>query len=361
MPAGFDGKLYDGLSAKAQAVRVTPTGRFVEIESSTGRETIGLDLLRRENHAASVTLHRTDLPDWRLTLRSEAARDLASIQKLHAMTARHWRNIGLSLAGVAAIGAAFWFGGGAIVEAAAPLVPQSVTKPFGEQYAALILGDDGECTGAAGRGALDTMVARVSPRGGFVTPVRVRVSNSDTINAITLPGGEIIVFKGLIEAAQSPEELAGVIAHEFGHVQQYHNNEALIRQFGFSVFLEGLGGNMGSLAATGLMLANTREAEREADGEAITLMKAGAVSPLGLSAFFDRMSGESAGKPDKTGQASRVENDDNDFGSLLATHPADGSRRTRFAEAAKGYQARPILTDPQWQALRMMCKPARSK
>ncbi len=355
MPAGFDGKLYDGLSAKAQAVRVTPLPRGIEVEGTGGRETIGLELIRRENHAASITLHRTDLPDWRLTLRSEAARDLANVQKLHAMTGRHWRNIGLSIAGVAAVGALFWFGGGAVVEAAAPMVPVSVTKPIGEQYAAVIIGEEGECTAPAGRAALDAMIDRVTPADGFVMPVRVRVTNSKTVNAITLPGGEIIVFAGLIDAAQSPEELAGVIAHEFGHVQHYHSNEALIRQFGFSVFLEGLGGNMGGLAATGLMLANTREGEREADGEAIALMKQGNVSPLGLSAFFDRMGGmDAAGE--KTADAAKAREDEDGIGSLFATHPGDASRRARFAEAARGITARPVIDAAQWQALRNICK-----
>lgn len=359
MPAAFDGKLYDGLSAKAQPVRVTPLGRSVEIAGSGGRETVGIELLRRENHAASVTLHRTDLPDWRLTLRSEAARDLAMVQKLHAMTGRHWRMIGMSLAGVAAVGAAFWFGGGAAVEALAPMVPVSVTKPIGEQYAAVIIGEEGECTAPAGRAALDTMIARVTPKQGFVMPVRVRVTNSATVNAITLPGGEIIIFRGLIDAAQSPEELAGVIAHEFGHVQHFHSNEALIRQFGFSVFLEGLGGNIGGIAATGLMLANTRKGEREADGEAIALMKSGNVSPLGLSAFFDRMGGAQPGD-NQTADAAKAREEEEGIGSLFATHPGDASRRARFAEAARGIAATPVLDTAQWQALRSMCAKAKT-
>ena len=64
------------------------------------------------------------------------------------------------------------------------------------------------------------MIARITPKGGFVEPVRVRVTKSKQINAITLPGGEVLVFDGLIQASQSPEELAGVIAHEFGHALQ---------------------------------------------------------------------------------------------------------------------------------------------
>jgi beta-barrel assembly-enhancing protease len=359
MSVVFDGKLYDGNSAKAQGARVRMLGRFVEVESDLSREQIAVELLRRDNHAASVTLHRTDSPDWRLTLRSEAAPELAPIQKLHAMTSKHWGMIGGSVAAVAAFGALIWFGGNLAVSAAAPMIPPSITKPIGEQYSAMFMSEDGECKAAPGRAALDKMIARVTPKDGFVMPVTVRVSKSETVNAITLPGGEIIVFNGLIAASESPEELAGVIAHEFGHVQHYHSNEALIRQFGFSVFLEGIGGNMGSLAATGLMLRNSRDAEVEADGEAISLMKQGAVSPLGLSAFFDRMNGGTGKVDPEQADAARPTTDENAIDSIFATHPGDSSRRSRFAKAAKGYAAKPILTDAEWQSLKTMCGKAK--
>ncbi len=351
MSAVFDGKLYDGRSARAQTVRVRALSDAIEIEAEA-REPIGFDLLRRENHAASFTLHRSDQPDWRLTLPPEAAAEFMSVQKLHAVTARHWGWIGGSVAAAAIIGAAIWMFGNAMLAAAAPLVPRAVSESVGKQYAGFLIGEDGACTTPEGEAALKAMIARITPPAGFVEPVRVRVTKSKQINAVTLPGGEVLVFDGLIQAAQSPEELAGVIAHEFGHVQHYHSNQALIRHFGMGVFLEGLGGNMGTLASTGLFLSNSRTAEREADEEAIALMTSGAVSPLGLSAFFERMGGRAAREEAK---AAKGEDGIDGWTSLLQTHPGDDDRRTRFAAAAKGLQVKPVLDDARWQALRGMC------
>lgn len=352
MSAVFEAKLYDGQSARARDVRVRALSRSIEIEGE-GREQIGFELLRCESHAASFTLHRTDLPDWRLTLRPQAAGEFAAIEKLHAVTARHWGWIGGSVAAVAVAGLAIWTFGNSLLAAAAPMVPRSVSESVGTQYADFMIGEDGACAAPAGDAALQAMIARITPPRGFVEPVRVRVTRSKTINAITLPGGEVLVFDGLIQASQSPEELAGVIAHEFGHVQNYHSNQALIRHFGLGVFLEGLGGSMGSLASTGLFLTNSRTAEREADGEAIALMALGEVSPLGLSAFFDRMRGDKD-RP-KEAQAAKGESALDRWTSLLQTHPGDEDRRARFAAAAKLGTAKPVIDATQWQALRGIC------
>src|SRR5438477_621606 len=49
-------------------------------------------------------------------------------------------------------------------------------------------------------------------------PIRITVLRKSEANAITLPGGIVYVFQGLIDKSETPDELAGVIAHEFGHV-----------------------------------------------------------------------------------------------------------------------------------------------
>lgn len=48
------------------------------------------------------------------------------------------------------------------------------------------------------------------------------VLDTDTINAYSLPGGYVLITKGALKALQSPGELAGVIAHELGHINKYH-------------------------------------------------------------------------------------------------------------------------------------------
>lgn len=350
MPAAFDGKLFDGLSAQSRHVSVVRLARSVDV----GGETIDLANLRRDNHAKSLILHHIDRPDWRLILPAEAAGDFALLTKLHAVTAKHWGLIGGSIAAVLLVGLAIWQFGGVLLGWAAPLVPRSVSEPLGRQYAELFMGSKGECRSPAGDAALKAMVARITPKSGFVEPVRVRVADNKMINAVTLPGGEVLMFDGLIQAAETPEEVAGVLAHEFGHVQHYHPNRSLIRHFGVGVFLEGLGGNLGSLASTGLFLSNSRAAEREADGEAIALMRQGGVSPMGIAAFFTRMGGGKAGE-----EAKAAKGEEKGFGNLqnlIATHPGDEDRRVLFAAAAKGVTSRPALDAGQWRALKSICK-----
>ncbi|MDT8345831.1 MAG: M48 family metallopeptidase, partial [Thermohalobaculum sp.] len=74
------------------------------------------------------------------------------------------------------------------------------------------------CTEPEGRAALARLGARLSVHAELPYPVRLDVLDHPMVNALALPGGRIVVFRGLIDAAGSPEEVAGVLAHEIGHV-----------------------------------------------------------------------------------------------------------------------------------------------
>ncbi|HBR85348.1 MAG TPA: peptidase, partial [Erythrobacter sp.] len=77
-----------------------------------------------------------------------------------------------------------------------------------------------------------------------------------------LPGGQVLLFDGLVQQAESPEELAGVLGHEVGHVRERHVMTALLRQFGMSILLAGADSGVTNgvfgLAAMGY----SRDAER---------------------------------------------------------------------------------------------------
>src|SRR5438067_7122963 len=97
-------------------------------------------------------------------------------------------------------------------------------------------------------------------------------------NAFALPGGRVYVLSGLLAQAQSPDELAGVLAHEFGHVVRRDALRRLIRDGGTS-FLVGLmfGDVTGSgavlMAGRALLSASySRDDERGADGFAVMVM-----------------------------------------------------------------------------------------
>ena len=106
---------------------------------------------------------------------------------------------------------------------------------------------------------------------------RFRAILSDDINAFVLPGGFIYVTRGLIEAAGSEAELAGVLAHEIGHVVGRHHASKIRRDqltsLGFTLLGPALGGGLravgikqaGKAGVQGLFQRFSREDEREAD------------------------------------------------------------------------------------------------
>lgn len=349
MPAVFEARVFDGRSARPIVVEARREGGRLVF----GDEAIDPAQLRRVESPTGLTLHRLDDRDWRMILPKAALEEFRDVAKFHAVTARHWRLIGGAVGAVVALSAFFWFFGNAILTQLAPLVPRNVSEGVGEQYVAVFAPEDRQCRNEAGRKALDRIVARIEPKGGLVEPVRVTVVNDPTVNAITLPGGRVLLFKGLLDQAESADEIAGVLAHEFGHVQHYHGNQALIRHFGLGVFLEGLGGNIGAAASTGLFLSNSRTAEREADGEAIALLRGGQVSAMGVSDFFARM-GRLNREDDKPEKGEAVDRG-RDLIDLISTHPGDADRRRRFAEAARTYRATPVLTPDEWRALKRIC------
>jgi len=108
-------------------------------------------------------------------------------------------------------------------------------------------------------GFVERVVERLEPHAateGF--DYRVRVVRSDTVNAYALPGGRIVVYTGLLERADSPEQVAGVLAHEIAHVTLRHGIRNVAHQAGLMVAVSILLGDAGGwveLAAETAVLA----------------------------------------------------------------------------------------------------------
>jgi predicted Zn-dependent protease len=123
------------------------------------------------------------------------------------------------------------------------------------------------------------------------------VVNIDQINAFAVPGGFVYMNRGLIEAADNLSELAGVVAHEIGHVEARHSAEMLERaqaaEAGLvigSILLggppEGLAGAAVNVGAQAYFAHHSREAENEADAIAVDLLPGAGIDPAGLVTFF---------------------------------------------------------------------------
>ena len=128
-----------------------------------------------------------------------------------------------------------------------------------------------------------------------------KVVDAPEINAFALPGGYIYVNLGLIKAAETESELAGVIGHEIGHVEERHGGKKLTRLIGIGALVEFISGEgeqslgrkiAGYFAGWGgglVALKYGREAERESDKFAIQCLLNAGVHPEGLASFFETL------------------------------------------------------------------------
>lgn len=130
---------------------------------------------------------------------------------------------------------------------------------------------------------------------------RFNVIEDDSLNAFTIGGGYVYLNTGVIQQAGNESELVGVISHEVGHVRKRHiakRNEdkgiaTLVTIAAMAAVA--LGGGDPSLLAmsqgvnVALQLQNSREAEAEADREAIAYMIRAGYDPNGVTRFFERL------------------------------------------------------------------------
>jgi predicted Zn-dependent protease len=169
-------------------------------------------------------------------------------------------------------------------------------------------------------------------------PWTFRVLNTSQVNAISLPGGFIYVTRGMMSFIQSPDELAFVLAHEVGHVEERHHVALIQRDFFFTIVLSLILGRdpgtaqIGNLVGALLARGFSREAEFEADTAGVTLAhRVGFNAGAGLL-FMERLRAAEGRDP------SRVE-------VLFRTHPALAERivRVRALLRQLGYRVAVML------------------
>lgn len=146
-------------------------------------------------------------------------------------------------------------------------------------------------------------------------------------NAFALPGGTIVMTDQLVERADSEDELAGVMAHEIGHVQGRHSLQQIYRVLGLGFMIGLIGGDSSQIvddvvtqAAALQQLAYTREFEEDADRRSVEIMVRAGRDPLAFVDLLDRIVGEDG--------AERETN-------WMSTHPGNRDRREVVTELAR--------------------------
>ncbi|NIQ01871.1 MAG: M48 family metalloprotease [Nitrospinaceae bacterium] len=209
---------------------------------------------------------------------------------------------------------------------------------------------------------------------------RIYVHPSGMVNALALPGGTIVVFQGLINATNTPEELAGVLAHEFQHVLHRHSTRGIVRQMAAGMLLSIVVGDSNTVLTTILETAGTldslrfsRDLESQADSEGMKMILASRVDPRGMVKVFETLKREESrhlGKKKKDSKDKNVpekkpdEKDSAEEGGLpewmkyLSTHPAGKDRVALLKEMAAASQVKPepLLPGFDWKSLHKKVK-----
>ncbi|WP_233836966.1 M48 family metallopeptidase [Paraburkholderia sp. ZP32-5] len=340
-------RYYDGRNAVAHEATLRWSDAFLSI-LPIGDETAELAVWPRER----LTVSEPD-PDGQVVMSCKGqpgrlmtdARTLPQQMAARRMRGRHY--LGWTAVGVAtlAIGVALVVG---LPSVGAALVPRSAEARLGDMVETLVVGRHRVCSGADGQHALEQLEARLAQAAKIDEPVRLVVIDSKIVNAVTLPGGRVIIMRGLLDHVNNADQLAGVMAHETGHIARRDPLVSLFRRAGIRAVGATLGFNVGladasSLAGQLVGLSYSREMERLADANGVAYLQASGLRSDGLAAFFASME-KSADKKSGGTSSSVLE--------FFSDHPRTVDREKLNRGSSLGDSA---LTPSQWAAVRAMC------
>ena len=149
-------------------------------------------------------------------------------------------------------------------------------------------------------GAVQILLNRLEPH---VTLKQAKftahVINRDEANAFALPGGQLVVYSGLLRLAQGPDQLAAVLAHEMGHVVHRHGLQRIAQSVGVVATVQFFLGDVGGALALGKELLTvatinnySRNDESQADTTAVQLLHAAHLDPRALATFFSLLAAQ---------------------------------------------------------------------
>jgi beta-barrel assembly-enhancing protease len=201
-------------------------------------------------------------------------------------------------------------------------------------------------------------VRRLGGRLVAVVPQRLRhpgfrysfdVVNQRSINAFALPGGPMFINRGVLEAARSEGQVAGVIAHELAHVVLRHGTAQATKGEKFQLGAVAgqilgsiVGGTAGSVIAQGsnlglstYFLKYSREYERQADILGAQLMARAGYDPRDMAAMFRTMASQGGGGP-----------------QWLSSHPNPSNRSAYIAQEAGSLRVGARRSNAEFQRIR---------
>lgn len=182
---------------------------------------------------------------------------------------------------------------------------------------------------------LNRIVTRLAAQApGARYPYQIKAVNATEINAFALPGGPMYVNRGLITAARSEAELAGVLAHEMSHVALRHGTNQASKAYGAQAGLSILGGLLGRRSSASsivnavggfglnaVFLKFSRDDELQADATGAEIMARAGYNPVAMADFFGVLRELQGRDPSKLER-------------FFSSHPAPANREARIRQLA---------------------------
>ena len=394
----FPGKLYEGRTAAKISVMVRPTEKGLDIIFTDQRKLSwvysSLRLAARggpkEPLRIEHSIKESDIPRVETLVIS----DTSFLEKVEAIVPnclgsiwdqpRHTRLkrllLGLAVIVTPLLLYVVWkIAIPLAADALVPSIPVDWEEKLGNRAYEAMIGDKLTTPSPEIKKALDEIAQRLLAQvEDQPYNFRIHIHPSKMFNAMALPGGIIVIFQGLIDNTESPEELAGVLAHEFQHVLQRHTTRNLARQVALQVILGMMVGDMSSVMGLILETAGqlgsldySREMEIEADEKGMHMMLNAGLDPKGMISVFEKLTQQydlkklknntSSGKDKKTQNKYKnsEEKETPSWLEYLSTHPSGKDRinmLNQISKENKGKPIQPLLPKFQWQIMRQTLK-----
>ncbi|MEI7012866.1 M48 family metallopeptidase [Leptospira licerasiae] len=255
-------------------------------------------------------------------------------------------------------------------------VPTSYDKKQSEVMSGWVRDYFSECSSPALKSTMKKISKKLKdPEDPF--DYDIIVIDDEVFNAFAMPGGTIVVFTELLKKTETPEELAGVLAHEMAHIHKRHGVRRQIRSAGNVVLLSlGIGSgfegvdmleNMDSLyevlSVTIYDQKFSREYESEADEIALEKLKKSNLTGEGFLNFFKRIQEEYEVPQVGEGKDAASENEVK-IPDFLSSHPATEDR----IEYVKNIISHPEypkgklgISRKEWNRVRELCSPVKPR
>jgi beta-barrel assembly-enhancing protease len=233
--------------------------------------------------------------------------------------------IGAVVVGLALIVVLAFWAASALAGVLVAYVPTSVDRALGQSAWPLVAPPPQRCTDPGPQRYVEQVAAPLLaalPEGAPSFTFTV-IDRAD-VNASALPGGYVTVHFGLLDAIESGDELAAVLAHELSHVTERHGVVRVLRSAGGRIILGLLLGwsDVGAVldrASSLVDVSYDRDQERDADRRGRALLKQAGIDPAALGRFFARLG-------DVPGAL-----------QIISTHPSHAERATAAQRDARAF------------------------